>query len=393
VDFTDFSHTGPGTLAGRYLRRFWQPVYRSQDLPPGRAVPIKVMGEEFTLYRGEALDAPVSTRPEPHLVANRCAHRGTQLSTGWVEGDCIRCFYHGWKYDGSGQCVEQPAEDAGFASKVRIGSYPVREYLGLVFVYLGDEAAGDATGAAVPDLPRYPFMEQLPEEGCVRWVHVDKQPYRYNYRNGLENSVDPVHVAFVHRNSEYRGLVGCPTVSAEETDYGMILHARRPDGGTRITQLQMPNILYIKQGPRYPQEVGWRDFLLWRVPVDDESFRGYRVIAARAPQEAAEAIVANEERLMAEDPAPELGEAVLAGKMHSDEITDLRLAVTVQDWVAQRGQGVIYQRQAERLGRSDTGVILIRKLYERELRKLHAGEPLKRWATVTPAATVGLESS
>src|SRR5262245_1167698 len=155
VDHHDFVRTGPGTLAGRYLRSVWQPVAHAHDVNAGQAIPRRVFNEEFTLYRGED--------GAPHLVGNRCAHRGTQLSTGWVEGDCIRCFYHGWKYDGSGQCVEQPAEDASFASKVRIASYPVREYLGLVFVYLGDEAVGAATGAAVPELPRYPFMEQLPE--------------------------------------------------------------------------------------------------------------------------------------------------------------------------------------------------------------------------------------
>ena len=67
----------------------------------------------------------------PYLVGPRCAHRGTQLSVGSVEGECIRCFYHGWKYDGSGQCVEQPAEGQSFAEKVRIPSYPVKEYIGL----------------------------------------------------------------------------------------------------------------------------------------------------------------------------------------------------------------------------------------------------------------------
>src|SRR5919202_5128287 len=97
----DSAHTGPGTLAGRFMRRFWQPVYLARELAPGYAKPIKIMSEEFTLYRGED--------GAPHVVAFRCAHRGTQLSTGWVEGDCIRCFYHGWKYDGSGQCVEMPA--------------------------------------------------------------------------------------------------------------------------------------------------------------------------------------------------------------------------------------------------------------------------------------------
>ena len=194
------THTGPGTLAGRYLRTFWQPVYRSQDLPAGRAVTIRLLSEDFTLYRG--------TSGGVYLIAPRCAHRGTQLSTGWVEEDCVRCFYHGWKYDGSGQCVEQPAEEPGFARKVRIPSYPTREYLGLIFVYLGE--------GRPPEFPRYGFMEELDDTECVRLVHVDKKPYPYNYRNGLENSVDPVHVAFVHRNSEYRGLVCCPEVDAEE---------------------------------------------------------------------------------------------------------------------------------------------------------------------------------
>src|ERR1043166_4817477 len=101
-DFKDFVHTGPETLCGRYMRLFWQPVYRSRDLERGHTKPIRIMGEDFTLYRGEG--------GSPHVVAFRCAHRGTQLSAGSVEGDCLRCVYHGWKYDGSGQCVEQPAE-------------------------------------------------------------------------------------------------------------------------------------------------------------------------------------------------------------------------------------------------------------------------------------------
>ena len=82
VDWTDLVHTGPGTLAGRYLRRFWQPVHNSRLLEAGRAVPIRLMSEDLTLYRGESGQA--------HTVAFRCAHRGTQLSTGWVEGDDLR---------------------------------------------------------------------------------------------------------------------------------------------------------------------------------------------------------------------------------------------------------------------------------------------------------------
>src|SRR5215831_4552107 len=129
-DYTDFAHAGPGTLARRYLRRFWHPVHLAADLPAGHAKPIRIMSEDLTLYRGEG--------GTPHLVAYRCAHRGTQLSTGWVEGDCIRCFYHGWKYDHTGQCVEMPAEDPSFPPKVKLRSYPVEEYLGLIFAYLGE---------------------------------------------------------------------------------------------------------------------------------------------------------------------------------------------------------------------------------------------------------------
>src|SRR5437879_2579298 len=145
--YSDFVHTGPGTLAGRFMRGFWQPVHRAEDLPSGRTKPIKIMSEEFTLYRGEG--------GAPHVVANRCAHRGTQLSTGWVEGDCVRCFYHGWKYDGTGQCVEQPAEDASFPAKVRIRAYPTEEYLDLIWAYLGE---GEA-----PPLRRFPQLEAQSE--------------------------------------------------------------------------------------------------------------------------------------------------------------------------------------------------------------------------------------
>ena len=134
----------PGTLAGRYLRRFWHPVYRSADLVAGRPVRLEVLSEHFTLYRGES--------GAVFLLVDRCPHRQTSLVHGWVEGDRIRCFYHGWVFDGAGQCIEQPAEKASFAAKVKVCSYPVEEYLGLIFAYLGD--------GAPPPFPRYPEIEE-----------------------------------------------------------------------------------------------------------------------------------------------------------------------------------------------------------------------------------------
>lgn len=102
LDVDDLAHVGPGTIAGRYLRLFWQPLYRAADLQPGQVKPVTMLGEPFTLYRGHG--------GAHHLAAFRCAHRGAQLSIGWVEDDCLRCRYHGWKYDATGQCVEQPGE-------------------------------------------------------------------------------------------------------------------------------------------------------------------------------------------------------------------------------------------------------------------------------------------
>src|SRR4051812_26449574 len=159
------------------------------------------MGEDFTLYRGEG--------GAPHVVAFRCAHRGTQLSTGWVEGDELRCFYHGWKYNADGQCTEQPAEPEPFCNRIKIRAYPTQEYLGLIFAYLGE---GEA-----PELPRYEIFEQ---EGILS---VGTEHLACNYFNRMDNSTDPVHTKFVHRwpNYEPHGLVGIPRIWADEQAWGV----------------------------------------------------------------------------------------------------------------------------------------------------------------------------
>jgi nitrite reductase/ring-hydroxylating ferredoxin subunit len=103
--YGEFHKTGPGTLGGIYLRQFWHPIALSTDLAPGRVMPVRVLSEDFTLYRGED--------GAPHLTVHRCPHRGTQLSVGSVEGDAIRCHYHGWKFGADGVCIERPAEPNG----------------------------------------------------------------------------------------------------------------------------------------------------------------------------------------------------------------------------------------------------------------------------------------
>jgi 5,5'-dehydrodivanillate O-demethylase len=358
----DYVHTGPGTLAGRYLRSFWQPVQNADALPAGRAKPIRIMSEEFTLYRGES--------GEPHLLAFRCAHRGTQLSTGWVEGDNLRCFYHGWTYDGSGQCVEQPAEPEPFCQRIRIRSYPVQEYLGLIFAYLGE--------GEPPPLPRYPDFE-----GAGILDHRVPGVRACNFFQRMENSPDPVHLAFVHRRSPFAdtGLVGIPQVDGEETSYGIEIRATRPNGKTRITHLHMPNINMIANSDTdYDEDSppGTSINLSWRVPLDDEHTINFNVTYLPLTGAAADQYRARHQVRGRERPR-ELAEAILRGERHIDEIEDQTNIVGIEDYVAQVGQGAIVARENDHLGRSDLLVLLYRQLWERELRALAEGRPLKQW--------------
>jgi len=359
LDYRDFAHTNPGTLAGRFMRMFWHPVYRSQDLAAGRLMPIKIMGEDFTLYRGEGGRA--------HLLAQRCAHRGTQLSVGTVEGDCVRCFYHGWKYDSSGQCVEQPAEEASFTEKIHIRSYPTEEYLGLVFGYFGE--------GTPPPLPRYP---ELDEEGLLE-NHTFVRAC--NFFRHLE--LDPAHIAFVHRDSPEAesGLTGIPKVECQETDYGFVFYAWRGEKA-QVQHRLMPNVSYFKVFPM-DAESGWRDRVAWRVPVDDEHYMSFIADLVHVTGEAMQYYKARHSQSVSTSTRsiPKLVEEALAGKLRIEDVTNLGAGVVFfQDEAALLAQGNIADHYDEHLGPADSLVILQRKLWARELTALAEGRPLKRWS-------------
>jgi 5,5'-dehydrodivanillate O-demethylase len=364
VNYLDFARTDPGTLAGRFMRMFWQPIYRSQDLLAGKVLPVKIMGEDFTLYRGESGAA--------HLLAPRCAHRGTQLSVGRVEGDCLRCFYHGWKYDGSGQCVEQPAEDVGFAGKIHIRSYPTQEYLGLVFAYLGE-----GTPLA---LPRYAEFES---DGVLE-VETFLRPC--NYFNDLDNACDPLHVTFVHGDSriDINRFIDAGNLIAEENDFGLSIKIPRTThgGGLRVNQYGMPNMQLLKLPPVDQGETEWRDFISWRVPVNDFQYVSFNLNMVHISGAAAEKYQAAraEKIARASATAAELAPDVLAGKTVIEEVKHrIPDVVRLQDDVVLVAQGVIPDRSQDHLGRSDVGVILLRKIWRRELEAVAKGQPIKRW--------------
>jgi len=379
----DFVHTGPGTVAGRYLRQFWQPIARVQDLDAGRAIPIRIMSESFTLFRGES--------GQFHLVDFRCAHRGTQLSVGWVEGDSIRCRYHGWRYEGSGQCVEQPGEDPAWASRVRIRGYPCQEYLGLIFAYLGE---GEA-----PPMRRFVEFER---EGILLDT-TTPQLWPCNYFNRVEN--DPSHVPFTHRESaRRRGNTAqrmVRMVRSEETEFGVRSVVDIENGPPQYIDFHMPNVNQVRAPERRDGtnrtdgRSGSINSLFWRVPVDDESCISFAVELIPVTGEAAVAYRQQRQQL-AEDPLDDgvdwgWSDRILAGDLSLEDV-DVELAASklfwMEDYVTQSGQGPIPDRAAEHLVHiADESVILKRQIWQRELRALYQGQSLKQWveAEVAPA--------
>jgi 5,5'-dehydrodivanillate O-demethylase len=364
MDPVDFVHTAPGTLAGRYLRMFWQPICCAHELGAGQALPVRLLGEDFTLYRGDS--------GTPHLVGPRCAHRRTQLSVGSVEGECIRCFYHGWKYDSSGQCNEQPAEGKSFADQVRIAAYPAKEYIGLIFAHLGE--------GEPPPLPRYPRFER-PD------ISLDVAGLRRicNYFNNIDNSLDNAHVRFVHQRHRDTAqdyvVLGDPVISVEESDWGIRRYVQYPDGKDLTFFFGMPNINFIN-GQVVDPVIKRADVIVFKVPVDDESHIHFEVRAISLTGERGRAWIEERRqmRAKAERDRPELVRAILAGKLRLSDVDPTRVDfVMLEDEVAQTGQGAIAARSDEHLGRSDRGVFLLRKIWERELRNLAEGRPLKQW--------------
>ena len=361
-DPASFSATGPGTLAGRYLRQFWQPVYHATDLAPGRAVPLCIMGERFTLYRGAGGAA--------HLIDGRCPHRGTLLSTGWVEGDDLRCFYHGWKFGPDGTCLEQPAEESRFCHNTPARGFATREYLGLVFAFLGD--------GAPPEFPRYPEFEAF--EGLLE---LDSYSRDCNFFQNLENSLDMSHVGFTHGDNlaAFDGIGLGRALQAVESDWGVTYSFTRPDGQQRVQQFGMPNIFYMNALPTDP-DIGWQESLFWWVPIDDRSHMQFSLHRVPADADRAARIHARREarRGIVDQPHQDICNRILAGEITSRDVDQSRVdMVRLQDDIAQVGQGRIYDTSNDHLGLADIGVVALRRLWRRELDAVSKGVPANSW--------------
>ena len=165
---------------GELFRRYWMPVAAVSQLFAHPTKAVKVLGESLVLYRNRSGNYG--------LIQDACAHRNTNLLWGIPEDNGLRCPYHGWLYDATGQCLEQPAEapESTFKDKVKIVAYPVEELGGLLWAWLGPEPR-----------PMVPHWEMFVKPDSVRDIGWAILPC--NWLQIMENSLDPVHGEYHHQ--------------------------------------------------------------------------------------------------------------------------------------------------------------------------------------------------
>ncbi len=189
--------TGPETPMGNLFRRYWIPFLLSEELPEPECAPVRVklLSERLLAFR--------DSHGRLGLIDEFCAHRGVSLWFGRNEEGGLRCPYHGWKYDVTGQCVEVPSEpeESGFCKKIKLKSYPCAEIGGIVWTYMGRP-------------------EEQPPAPAFEWTRVPAS-HRYlskrleecNYLQAMEGGINSSHVSFLHsgellRDPLHRGSKG-----------------------------------------------------------------------------------------------------------------------------------------------------------------------------------------
>ena len=265
--------TGPGTPMGEVFRRYWQPVALSEEVPtPGsKPVQLKVLSEDLVLFRDDS--------GQPGLLGLHCSHRLTSLAYGRVEDGGIRCTFHGWLYDVSGRCLQQPAEPerSAFKDKIRHTAYPCRELGGMIFAYMGPPEKQ----------PPLPHFETLVRGDGSR--KTDYYPINSNYLQNLEGALDPIHSTYLHMDqwSEVKDRVLTQPqldVSLEETEYGVWRRSsgkksRPPSYGHFFMPGGFMGIRVAAEHSPIDGAAGAvRKLQSWYVPVDDEHCK--RFIAA-----------------------------------------------------------------------------------------------------------------
>lgn len=344
---------GPGTLGGNYLRQFWWPVALAdevKDIP----VPVDLLGEELVLFRD--LSGHLT------LLERHCAHRRASLEYGIIEPRGIRCAYHGWCYDQRGAIVDRPAEPIKTAPNIRHPWYPVEELGGFMFAYLGPEKHNP------PALPRYDILVgdgyRVAERGDTRLG----KGYNCNWLQGVENTTDTTHMAFLH--GIYKE---CPTFKAVEGDYGVNIYVVSPGAKPNRVQVRRRSTVLptINRKSREPWDEKSGDGLeqaiqqaIWLVPLDDTHCEEMRLtVYPEAPKQKSYH-----------------GGYVEKAKQRERKPYDRRFYgeirgnIPLEDKAMVESQGAVVDRTLEHPGYGDRAILLLRKMVRDGIAQVANGE-------------------
>jgi nitrite reductase/ring-hydroxylating ferredoxin subunit len=370
--------TNAGTPMGELFRRFWLPALIPSELPQPDSDPVRlrILGEDLIAFR--------DTNGKVGVLANNCPHRGASLFFGRNEEAGLRCVYHGWKFDVSGQCVDMPNEPAesNFKNKVKAKAYPTVEYGGLIWVYMGPPNMQ-------PELPIYLWTLQPNAERSI----VRKNIQDANYAQVLEGNIDSAHVTFLHKEFSNPVFgIGIPYSSpqatvAQETEFGSVYGARRPAPDNqyhwRVTADVMPSFTQIGS----PSRNGNGIFV---IPRDDESC--WWITVNPPPREGQDARGRGRnnafmELIRRQQSDPTIG--LIPGTWRhirnkdNDYLMDRQRQRTenytgmpgnrAQDSAVTESMGAIYDRTSEHLGTTDAAIILMRRQLIRMARQLQRG--------------------
>ena len=379
------TQAGPGTPLGRLFRSYWIPALLAEELPDndGPPVRVKLLSERLIAFR--------DSNGRYGLIDEFCAHRGVSLWFGRNEECGLRCPYHGWKYDVTGQCVDMPnePEHSTFAAKVRLTSYPLVERGGILWTCMGP-------AGAAPPLPEWEFVTVPASQ-----AFISKRIQECNWLQAMEGGIDSSHVTFLHRGELgsdplFKGTRGNqyslgdmrPVFEVVESPGGLYIGARRnAEQGQyywRITQWVMPSFTMIP--PRGGHSVHGH---FW-IPIDDEhcwawsfdyhpmrALTDEEVAAMRAGKGIHVTYVPGTFRPLANKDNDYLMDrtAQRDGRTYSGVA-----GIAMQDASLQESMGPIVDRTKETLVSTDSGIIMARQ------RLLRAVGALERSGAAPPGA-------
>jgi phenylpropionate dioxygenase-like ring-hydroxylating dioxygenase large terminal subunit len=260
------TQTGPGTPGGAFFRSYWLPALLAEELPSNDCPPVRVklLSERLLAWR--------DSQGRYGLMDEFCAHRGVSLWFGRNEEAGLRCPYHGWKYDITGQCIDVPSEpaDSGYCQRIKLKSYPLIERGGILWTYMGPPDKQ-------PPLPEYEIVHVRPQQRFVA-----KRLQECNWLQALEGGIDSSHVSWLHRGelntdplfkgsrgNQYNLNDSRPVFEVVENPGGLYIGVRRNAENNnyywRITPWVMPSYTMIPPRGNHPVHGHF-----W-VPIDDEN--------------------------------------------------------------------------------------------------------------------------